>query len=78
MENLFKEEANFKEFKETMDQKSKSQSSSRKESDNKGSEVLFQCIKKVSETEEVIIPLFYGDEYVDWRETRKAHMKAMG
>lgn len=50
MKNLFKEEANFKEFKETMDRKLKSQSSYRKESGNKGSEVVFQCIKEVSET----------------------------
>ena len=61
-----------------MDQKSKSQSSSRKESDNEGSEVVFQCIKEVSETEEVIIPLFCGDDYANWRETMKAHLKAMG
>ena len=78
MKNLFKEEADFKEFKETMDQKSKSQSSSQNESHNEGSEVVFQCIKEVSETKEVIIPLFYGDDYVDWRETMKAHLKAMG
>ena len=78
MKNLFKEEVDFKEFEETMDQKSKSQSSSRKESDNEGSEVVFQCIKEVSETEEVIIPLFCGDDYVDWRETMKTYLKAMG
>ena len=47
-------------------------------SDNKGSEVMFQQITKISETKDVNIPLFCGDDYVEWREAMKAYLKYMG